>query len=393
MNPYFPPQMLLQNQMYNKNLQTLQYQNYSNYAAAAFQFQYRSYLNLMAKSPFGLEQANQLPVFGQETTSSSPVSSSLKTEDRGSETFSEPKFTRSEIKSEESNFKPQSILIQKKAINPVKQEACCKVETTTTVPSSSDGESSHQKSLGSLDFEAQNKASSYSRVYLDFEESLRNELERMVKFILSNMGKVPDTTFEDHRNVYQSNPRLLKAYDTLLKKYFSSKKVKEELIRYIMRKALKTMKKGLADDSAQLRGKKASQALCQRYFLDQIASPEMLQKDSEDIVDHFFPYQNNSKNKTINMKFVNEIFASTKFRKDYLESFLPGLPSFLIEDNNKKVIKLVDLLMICVKENNFSKIMPLKVFPWLDSWLDETKNLAASIIPEPEPNAEKKTKL
>jgi len=308
----------------------------------------------------------KIPMMSQAQTPESMIE--FKTED-----------CKSEIKSEAEEGlqlrSPPQIIQKKEEFNDegrisfIKEE-CLKSEAET--------EKDHSITC-CLDYN-NNKPASYGRIHLDFENALHNEIEKMVKFILTNMGKGSDSTFENQRNVYLNHPSLLKVYDSLVKKYTSSKKVKEELIRYIMRKALKTMKKSLLD-STQLRGKKASQVLCKKYFSEQIGSPEMNEKNEDELIEHFLPYRDNSKNKTINMKFVSEVFSSDKFLSDYLENFLPEFSNLLIEDNTKKLNKLVDFLMICVKENNFTKLTSLKVFPWLDVWLEDTQNLAIALVP------------
>jgi len=319
--------------------------------------------------------------------SSSPESIEFKAE----EDCSDQTFCKSKVKSEaEEGFQHNSVpIIQKKEEFDDEGGSFTKEEY---LKSQEGGEplkfALKYQSISCLD--CSNKPS-YSRIHLDFENALRNEIEKMVRFILTNMGKGSDSTFENQSKVYLHHPSLLNVYNSLIKKYCSAKKVKEELVRYIMRKALKTMKKSLLD-STQLRGKKASQVLCQRYFSQQISSPEMLDKNEDELIEHFLPYRDNSKNKTINMKFVSEVFSSDKFLHDYLENFLPELPNLLIEDNIKKINKLVDFLMICVKENNFAKLTFLKVFPWLDIWLEETQNLAIAIVP-PNKMTPKKTKF
>lgn len=214
----------------------------------------------------------------------------------------------------------------------------------------------------------------------NFDKSLRKEITKVVKLILSNMGK-DNKVVEESRKFYIHNTFLLQTYDALVKKYYSSKKVKEDIIRYIIRKVLKISKKTISQ-TEKVKGKKASLLLCKRYFPEQFEfAPNKIKPDSnkeQEILEFLMPFSQNSKNKTINTNFVKEIFNSQAFSKDYQE-FLPNVDKYLQEDNQKKLKKLLDVLMECAKSNNFKKVGPLKILPWLEAWINDTKKIALEL--------------
>jgi len=214
----------------------------------------------------------------------------------------------------------------------------------------------------------------------DFEKNLPAELEKMIKIILSNMGKNNDK-INQLRSLYTQNEKLLGAFDALVKKYHSSKKVKEDIVRYIMRRVLKSMKKPLKE-SNKIKGKKASLILCKRYFPYQFSNVDDQYTDpkkEKELLEILMPFNQNSKNKTMNSTFVQEMFSSEVFLKDYQE-FLPNIESYLFGDNQKKMKKMVDVLIECTKKNNFKSLGNLKVFPWLYTWIEDTKNTAYELL-------------
>jgi len=172
---------------------------------------------------------------------------------------------------------------------------------------------------------------------------------------------------------------LLQTYDTLVKKYYSSIKVKEDIIRYIIRKVLKTSKK-IIKETEKVKGKKASILLCKRYFPEQfeLITNKTNSCKEEEILKILMPFNQKSKNKTMNTNFVKELFSSQAFLKDY-QGFLQNLGVFLGQDNTKKSEKLLDVLVESVKKNNFKKIGTLKVFPWLESCIEDTKKTAQEL--------------
>jgi len=216
----------------------------------------------------------------------------------------------------------------------------------------------------------------------NLDSSLRAELEKLVRFVLANMGKNNQEEIEKVRNYYINNPTLLQVYDKLIIKYYSAKKCKEDIVRYILRKAFKIMRASLMKRE-RINGKKASLLLCKRYFqqnMDQIEKSGVNVENEEELFDFCMPYKKNSKNKTMNTTFVLEIFSSVEFCKEY-QIFLQGFGHLLFEDNEKKMRKFLNFLMDCIKNNNISKLGSFNRLPWLDVWMEDTKNIAIALMP------------
>ena len=208
-----------------------------------------------------------------------------------------------------------------------------------------------------------------------FDKSLKKELKKIVKMILTNMGKDNNKVIENSRGLYAHNTFLIQTYDALVRKYHSSVKSKEDIVRYIFRKMLKLAKKPIKE-TEKVKGKKASLLLCQRYFPRHFyLIDENVELSEQELLESLMPFSQKSKNKTMNANFVQEMFSSETFLKDYQE-FLLKIEYLLEEDNKKKLNKLLDTLVQCVKNNNFKSIGSLKVFPWLDTWIQDTKNTA-----------------
>jgi len=215
--------------------------------------------------------------------------------------------------------------------------------------------------------------SSYSSSITD----LKTDLQAVSNYILANIGRGNENFIINGRKMFSHNPIVLEAYNALVKKYYSLKKVKEDIVRYILRKALKTIKKPVIEKE-NVQGKKALVLLCNRYFFDEFNQREVDTDQEEELVQVLLSYNQKSKNSIMNTNLVQRIFSSDEFLKDYQE-FLPNLEVMLKEDNDKKFDKLVKALLECAKIKNFSKIASLKVFPWLDTWMEETIEIASQL--------------
>jgi len=65
------------------------------------------------------------------------------------------------------------------------------------------------------------------RDQVNFNAYLLRELEKIVRFIISNMGKIDQTAMENERSRYAGNSSFLQIFDGLTMKYFSAKKCKD----------------------------------------------------------------------------------------------------------------------------------------------------------------------
>jgi len=213
--------------------------------------------------------------------------------------------------------------------------------------------------------------------------NLRTQLENMVRIVLSSVNGKNSGNTETTRLLYKQSPFLLQLFDKLVMKYYSAKKCREDIVRYILRKAFKTFRSELVKNE-KITHKKASLALCKKYFhsrLDEIEKSGVNIENDEALFDFMMPYKKNSKNRTMNTSFVTDIFASAEFTQAY-EHFLGQFDGLLKEDNDKKIEKMVDLLVLCVQNNDLSKLNLFNRLPWLDVWLTDTMEIATSLIPK-----------
>lgn len=223
--------------------------------------------------------------------------------------------------------------------------------------------------------------------------NLRSQLEVMINFILCNVNKNASKDMEEARKMYNHNPMLLQIYDKLIMKYYSAKKCKEDIVRYILRKVFKLLRASFIKKH-KVSNKKASLLVCKRYFSSRFEEMEKTginMKNDEELLEFVMPYKKNSKNRTMNTNFVGEIFSSDEFRQEY-ERFLSQFDDFLKGDNDKKLKKMVDLLVDCVQNNDLTKFNSFNRLPWLKIWLDDTKSIAASLLPKKAESSPKKIK-
>jgi len=209
-------------------------------------------------------------------------------------------------------------------------------------------------------------------------ESLQERIVSMVNFFVYEINA---SQVSEQRNKYLDNPTLLDLFDILTKKYQSSSKCREDMIRFVLRKAIGSMRDNIRDTKI-LSAKAASVELCQRYFkdkLEQLTAENVDVTDEDTLLNFLLPYKKQSRNKTANSCFIAEIFSSELFYQDYLQ-FLGKIDKLLEDDNQKKIQKFINFLEGCVKENRLSKVATYKRLPWQKTWLHSTKIIANELL-------------
>jgi len=216
-----------------------------------------------------------------------------------------------------------------------------------------------------------------SKAEIDNFGLVKAQLEEMIYFLLNNIGKIDQSGIEKARKKYGQNLYLLPIFDSLVAKYCPVKKHREDIVRYVVRRAFKFLKNDIIQKE-KVYGKRAYAALCKKYFC---FSEEELQKtgvnteDEKELIEFLLPYRKNSKNRTMNNNFTSEIFASKGFAEDY-QLFLNNFETVLVEDNNKKIEKLIALAEECILKNCPEKIKKCTRLPWLQSWVEKTREVA-----------------
>jgi len=210
--------------------------------------------------------------------------------------------------------------------------------------------------------------------------SLRTQILDLLSSILKNHKKVSKDELLRLRCQYSYSPLLQTMFDLVLQKYSSSSKCREDMMRFVFRKAISYLRDSLREKD-KLSAKAASLALCQRYF--NLNSQDLAQQidiqDEDQILAFLLPYKKNSRNKTANSSFITEMFTSEVFQQDYV-AYLENLDQILNDDNQKKIEKFVDFLEECATRNTLQKVKNYKRLPWLDAWLESTKSIANELL-------------
>jgi len=214
--------------------------------------------------------------------------------------------------------------------------------------------------------------------------SIEDRVEQMLSFFLRNFSETKLEEFKKQRRKYEydeSFKDLLDVFDVLVKKYTSASKCREDMIRFIMRKAITTTR-DLYKEEHKVLAKEALLALCEKYFpekykklIEELGNSEEAQ---EKIVQLIFPYKRESVNRTANSRYVQEIFSSDEFYQDFLK-FYERFDDIMKRECEEKSKKFIHLICKCVKENNFNSIQKFKRLPWLDSWNKATKTLGEDL--------------
>jgi len=211
-------------------------------------------------------------------------------------------------------------------------------------------------------------------------EKLRADVVQMLNLFLKDFGKVDNYEVAYQRVRYSHNKVLLQVFDCLSEKYTLSSKGRDDMIRFILRRAISSMRDNLRNKN-KISAKDASMELCKKYFGPAAGkNPDQGKLENEDeFLNFLLPYKKNSKNKTVNISFIKEIFSSDLFYKDYLV-YLDNFDQILEADNLKKIEKFVNFLMACIQEGTFHKIKKYKRLPWLNVWARTTKIIAQELL-------------
>lgn len=217
----------------------------------------------------------------------------------------------------------------------------------------------------------------------DSEITLEFHIKHIVNFLIMNFGRINQRDLEAERQKYEFDQSLTQVFDALVSKYSATTKTKEEMIKYVLRKALKHIK-DKAREGTRRSEKEASRSFCQKYFS---TTKEEIQKlgvdieDEEELLKLLLPFKKTSKNKTMNANFLAKLFASEEFCGDYC-SYLNAFEKDADIDNNSKVKKFVTFILSCVKSKKINSIMNYKRVPWLKIWLINTKNVGLQLMKE-----------
>jgi len=224
------------------------------------------------------------------------------------------------------------------------------------------------------------------------KNDLRQKLRSMLYFLINNFGKINEDLIKLERNRYKDDKQLVQVFDILVTKYSGASKSREEMIKYILRKALKSVRSSI-QKRMKLDYKDATTLLCKRYFQDGEIEPvqkslhstenkkksEGFDDDDEgedrDLLKAMLPFRKNSKNKTMNSSFITEIFSSEQFCRDY-DIYLKQIDDILAKDNCKKIESFLSQIEARVKKNQTETLRNAKRLPWLKAWIDSTKCVA-----------------
>ena len=215
-------------------------------------------------------------------------------------------------------------------------------------------------------------------------ENLREDIRTMLDLFIKEFGKTEtNELIKSRRNQYLKNLKLLRLFDCLYEKYSSAAKCREDIIRFVLRKAI-TYMRDTQREKRNVSAKSATILLCKRYFGSRLE--ELTQNninininDEKELVKFLMPYKKDSRNKTPNNCFMREIFSSKAFYEDYV-NYLNNLENLLDSDNQKKIERILDFLITCVEEGKIFKIKDYKRMPWIDRWLETTKKIAKELL-------------
>jgi len=215
----------------------------------------------------------------------------------------------------------------------------------------------------------------------DPNKNTKSHIRDILDFVLENIGRISEAALEKEKAKYSFDKNLEEIFDLLIKKYSSTIKTKEEMVKYVIRRAFKSVKNHLKKEK-NIDARTACKIICEKYF--KISKEELKEKgidpeDEEELLDALLPFRKNSKNRTMNNEFLAQIFSSEAFKSDY-ETFMTELDDTLNADNNRKMDKLVTQIEGLIKRKALHEISGFKRIPWLKIWIEKTRGIAKELI-------------
>jgi len=95
--------------------------------------------------------------------------------------------------------------------------------------------------------------------------SLQDKLRYILKFFITSYGKAVKEAIEQEKKRFSDDRPLLEVFERLEEKYTKSSKCREDMVRFVIRKAI-TFLKNIFKEKHQVSAKAATMLLCQRYF-------------------------------------------------------------------------------------------------------------------------------
>lgn len=209
----------------------------------------------------------------------------------------------------------------------------------------------------------------------------KEHITDIVNFVLQNVGRIDESTLSKYEKKYSQDGALHEVFSLLVNKYMSIVKTKEEMIKCIIRRAFKSMKNQIKK-KYNIDAKAACKIICEKYFgisKEDFEKKALNPDDEEELLDDLLPFRKNSKNRTMNNSFLNQIFSSDEFKNDF-ETFISDLDDMLRSENERKSSKLVSQIEQLVKKKKITDLNNMKRIPWLGIWIEKTKSVAKEMM-------------
>mmetsp|Transcript_11996 Transcript_11996/g.10384 ORF Transcript_11996/g.10384 Transcript_11996/m.10384 type:complete len:248 (-) Transcript_11996:226-969(-) len=187
------------------------------------------------------------------------------------------------------------------------------------------------------------------------------------------------------RKQVENDEGLCKLFDVLIKKYEGSVKTKENITKYIFRKVFKIIREDIIlKHSEQM----VPKVFVDTYFPNARNAQKRKNQTDEDIFNSLMPFKENSKNKTMNLNFLTDMFSSDAFTEKYTD-VANKLFDYMNEDNAEKMEKFIPYIERCLQRNQHKDIVKFNRLPWLKIWMEKTQDSAFEMVRMGKENYEK----
>ena len=201
------------------------------------------------------------------------------------------------------------------------------------------------------------------------------EVETIMTVIVDNYQKSTNEWISELKDNFSCDSQAQELIHILLKR-FKVQKTREEIIKYIMRVIFKKLQGDFyCPQLSHLPQKHFVKAFVIFYFKGILKEEEECCSENFD----FLPFRKGSKLKTMNKDFLKKIMSSEKFKMEFVK-FAQDFDKIFSKINRKKIAKTNMKIFKCLQTNDLKKLEKLRGFPWLQSWLDNAKEICFEIL-------------
>lgn len=226
----------------------------------------------------------------------------------------------------------------------------------------------------------------------DPNKSVKAHLKDIMYYILNNFGTLNVEELLMEKLKYRNDKELCVVFDTLLDRYASIVKTRDDMARCLLKKVVKRMKQKMRrENTKSVTNEDNARKRNFKIFFDEMSGKmeDDLEEEDEDSEKFLPSFKRGSKDVRIITGNTISSFSHDELYQGFQE-YVENLDYNLDLDNNKKIDRFVKYIEGLMKKNAVKEIKKYKRIPWLKTWIESTKKIAYELANNNQPEGERK---